>query len=179
MRAEPIRVTVAGKPGPVTEGHAISPNAHTRSLVCLVLLLLLVPAVVCAGIYKWTDAQGRHHFSDKRPPSEAAEEVSLPPVNTFKGVAIEETTEPADSAASPSKSKNVVMYSAPWCGVCRKARSFFREQGIAVKERDIEQSRKARTEFDRLGGRGVPLILVGDRRMNGFSPESFLHLYER
>jgi hypothetical protein len=28
-----------------------------------------------------------------------------------------------------------------------------------------------KTEFRRLGGAGVPIILVGDRRMNGFSAE--------
>jgi hypothetical protein len=44
---------------------------------------------------------------------------------------------------------------------------------------DIEKNRMARKEFDRLSGRGVPLILVGGSRMSGFSADLFMKLYEK
>jgi glutaredoxin len=63
------------------------------------------------------------------------------------------------------------MYATDWCPYCRKAREFFARRGITYAELDIEKSPAARAEYDRLGGRGVPLILVGTQRMNGFSQE--------
>lgn len=45
-------------------------------------------------------------------------------------------------------------------------------------ELDIEKSGKVRKDYDRLGARGVPLILVGNKRMNGFSAKRFMTLYE-
>jgi glutaredoxin len=81
------------------------------------------------------------------------------------------------SEAGGGRGKKVVMYSAPWCAACKGAKRFFREKGIPFREMDIQKSRLARREFDRLNGRGVPLILVGDKRMNGFSPKSFMKLY--
>ena len=35
------------------------------------------------------------------------------------------------------------------------------------------EPKDARAEYDRLGGRRVPLILVGSQRMQGFRAESF------
>lgn len=140
---------------------------------------LLVSAIANAEIYKWTDAAGRQHFSDKPPPALDVEKVHLGPVNTFQGVSIVEDDGMTRGAAPGWKSRKVVMYSASWCGVCQQAKRFFKERGIAFKERDIEKNRMARTEFDRLNGRGVPLILVGGKRMNGFSAQSFMKLYEQ
>jgi len=152
---------------------------HRRLVATLwVSALLLVSIIANAGIYKWTDEQGRQHFSDKPPRAADAEEVRLRPINTFQGVSIEGGDEMAGVGAAGQRSKRVVMYSASWCGVCRQAKRFFEEQGIPYKERDIEKNRMARTEFDRLNGRGVPLILVGGQRMNGFSAQSFLKLYK-
>jgi hypothetical protein len=35
---------------------------------------------------------------------------------------------------------------------------------------DIEASESGRREFGQYGGSGVPLIIVGERRMRGFDP---------
>jgi glutaredoxin len=71
------------------------------------------------------------------------------------------------------------MFSADWCPVCRRARAFLAERHIPYTDRNIETDPAARKEYERQGGRGVPLILVGERRLSGFSPDSFLSLYER
>ena len=41
--------------------------------------------------------------------------------------------------------------------------------GITYSEYDVEQSEIDRQEFRRLQGKGVPIILVGKQRMDGFS----------
>ena len=73
----------------------------------------------------------------------------------------------------------VVMYATAWCPYCAKARAYFKRTGTAYLEHDIEKSADARAEFKRLGGRGVPLILVGDLKMAGFSELAFESAYTR
>lgn len=76
--------------------------------------------------------------------------------------------EPQAQAEAP-----VVMYATAWCPYCARARAYFRSNGIAFAEHDIEKSSAARAEFKRLGGRGVPLIFVGRERIDGFSELAF------
>ena len=66
----------------------------------------------------------------------------------------------------------VKMYATSWCPYCAKARAYFARRNIAYVEIDIEKSREGRAEYERLGARGVPVILVGAQRMNGFSEQS-------
>ena len=76
------------------------------------------------------------------------------------------------SFASPAIAQQraeVKMYATSWCPYCAKARTYFSRRGIAYVEVDIEKSREGRAEYDRLGARGIPVILVGPQRMNGFS----------
>jgi len=63
----------------------------------------------------------------------------------------------------------VVMYATTWCGYCAQARSFFAANGIQYEERDIEKSSACHEEHRRLGGQGVPLILVGEEKIGGFN----------
>ena len=72
---------------------------------------------------------------------------------------------------------NVVMYSTSWCGYCRQARRYFKSKDIKYVERNIERSRLAKRAYDRLGGNGVPLIVVGANKMSGFSTRQFDRLY--
>ena len=71
----------------------------------------------------------------------------------------------------------VVMYSAAWCGVCQRARQFFKTNNIAYSEYDVETSAKGKNNFARLQGRGVPIILMNGKRMNGFDEGRFKQLY--
>lgn len=50
-----------------------------RAVRCAALLALLALAsspLAAGGVYKWTDADGKVHFSDKAPPDATAEEVA-------------------------------------------------------------------------------------------------------
>jgi len=65
-------------------------------------------------------------------------------------------------------SNNVVLYATEWCGYCRKARAFFKENNIAYVEHDIEKSAEAKAQYDQLNGNGVPVIVVNDETFHGF-----------
>ena len=155
------------------------PLCRKSRFVLLVLVFLGALADAHAEIYKWTDADGQVQFSDRPPPEGPAEEVRLPPVNTYQGVSIEEFQDMRSERPHGGKAKKVVMYSAPWCGVCKQAKQFFQAKGIQIRELNVEKNRMARLEMERMNARGVPVILVGGKRMNGFSARRFMELYEK
>ena len=84
---------------------------------------------------------------------------------------------PSAGARADATAQKVVMYATGWCPYCARARAHFRRNSIDYVEHDIEKSASARAEHQRLGGRGVPLILIGEQRMNGFSETRFDSLY--
>ena len=145
-------------------------------------LLLLLAAVLAfaasAQVYKWKDAEGRTHFGDRPPPDAKTEEVKI---RTYEGTPQvrdwSQVIRGKGKASTPASAQGgVTMYSTAWCGVCKRARGYFATKGIAFTEVDVEKSDAGRRDFEALGGRGVPLILVGDKVMNGFSPEGFEQL---
>lgn len=132
-------------------------SRHGRWLA--VLSLLLISAAWGEAVYRWTDAQGRVHFGDTPPDQRRAQSVELRP-NVTQSEPV-----PQDTFAGSAR---VVLYSAAWCGVCKKAKAYMQAKAIAYTEYDIETTRKGREDFRRLNGTGVPIILVGEQRMNGF-----------
>lgn len=95
------------------------------------------------------------------------------------GVSADSTVEPLRLAtmADYDKEEKVVMYATSWCPYCQQARNYFRQQGIAYTEYDIERDIEAKRRYQAFGGRGVPVIFVGKRRMNGFSVSGFNRIY--
>ena len=75
-------------------------------------------------------------------------------------------------------SKHVVMDATSWCRYCKKARRYFNSHGSSYTDYDIEQNARAKRRYDALGGKGVPVILVGKKRMNGFSVSGFKRIYQ-
>ena len=85
----------------------------------------------------------------------------------------------AQPAQAQAQSVPVVMYATAWCPYCAKARAYFKRTNTAYVEHDIEKSAEAHAEFKRLGGRGVPLILVGGEKLRGFNELAFESAYAR
>jgi glutaredoxin len=85
----------------------------------------------------------------------------------------------ASPAPPPAAAVPVVMYATAWCPYCAKARAYFKRTNTAYVEHDIEKSADAHAEFKRLGGRGVPLILVGNEKLRGFNELAFESAYAR
>ena len=130
----------------------------------LSLVLLTAPLPLGAGVYKWTDAQGRVHYSDDPPPEAKAQQIKVK-INSIQGPAVVSTLR--GGAAAKAKD-SVRIYTAVWCGYCKKAKAHLAAKGIPYDEVDVEASERGHSEFVQLGGRGVPLILVGNQRMDGF-----------
>jgi glutaredoxin len=73
----------------------------------------------------------------------------------------------------------IVLYGTAGCGYCRQARQHMDARGIAFVDKDPQLDSGARAEFNALGGRGVPLILMGEQKLTGFSPASFDAAYAK
>lgn len=66
---------------------------------------------------------------------------------------------------------DVVLLSTSTCGYCRKLRADLSEWGVAYVERDIEVEDEAFDAFNAVRARGVPVLLVDDQVMRGYSRE--------
>ena len=62
-----------------------------------------------------------------------------------------------------------VLYSTEWCGYCARTRKFFRNNNVPFREYDIEKSSEGYSQYERLGGNGVPLILISDQVIQGYN----------
>ncbi len=143
----------------------------------LILLPLFFFIQLCfAEIYKWVDDDGHVHFTDTPPQHKQSKKVTVK-VNTYSQVKVILPEKPVAKIKKEAIDKNVIIYSAEWCGVCRKAKRYFKEKGIPYTEYDIDKTEEARQKYSQLNARGVPVIFVDDVRLNGFSQAHFEEVY--
>lgn len=156
-----------------------------KDLLCLLItfLLFVIAQPSFSEIYKWVDKNGNIKFSDKKPVSGNKTKTVKLKINTVKVPKIYHNEvddyapdEKSKSGRDETISKNVIMYSASWCGVCTTAKNYFKQKDIPYKEYDVETSAKGRKDFKRLRGKGVPIILIGKKRMDGFDQSYFERL---
>lgn len=121
-----------------------------------------------AGVYKWTDAQGRIHYSDAPPAAAKTTQIKL---QTYTG--------PAQVSRVAGADAGVTLYTTEWCGVCQRAKAYLRQNGVPFREWDVEKTDYGATKFRQLGGSGVPLITVGGEKMMGFEPNRFMEMWKR
>lgn len=115
-----------------------------------------------AEIYKIIGPDGKVSYSDKEPQSEKAEKLKI---QTYSGT-------PSVSSLNTAF-KRVTLFSAQWCGACRKAKAYMASHKIAFDEWDIDTSSYAQAKMKEFGAKSIPVILVGDQKMIGFTPEKF------
>jgi glutaredoxin-like YruB-family protein len=151
------------------------------TLFALVLVLLAFPQAY-GEMYQWVDENGVVTFKDTPPPpSGKRRKVKIYNDSDFD-LAPPTRESPAKSgdgrkAMQPQSGRKVrftgtvEIYVTEWCGYCRKAQSYLQSKGVPYIAYDIENDSSAKKRHRELGGRGVPLIIVGSKKMNGFSRE--------
>lgn len=143
----------------------------------ILYLAVFFSAPALSNVYKWLDQAGRIHFSDQKPQDKTVETVDLSEIITYASTTVlsNESTTMHDKNAFASK--KIIMYSATWCGICKQAKKYFKKKKLAFIDYDIDKSEKARRDYKKLKARGVPVILVGKKRMNGFDVKKFESMY--
>lgn len=81
---------------------------------------------------------------------------------------------PADDIR-PASNADVTIYSTSSCPYCRAAIAYFEKHGIPYENRDVQADREANTEYLEITGgrRGVPVIVVGEKWMQGWNQQGF------
>jgi hypothetical protein len=100
----------------------------------LLLAILIASAPAGAGVYKWTDAQGRVHYSDDPPADAKAQQIKVK-INSIQGPAVVSTLRSTPAAKAKDK---VRIYTAVWCGYCKRAKAHLAAKGVAYDEMDVE-----------------------------------------
>lgn len=72
------------------------------------------------------------------------------------------------AAYYPDAKTRVVVYGTETCPYCAKARAYLKERQVAFGDFDVAKSDKGKQDFAKLGGKAVPVILIGDRQLVGF-----------
>ena len=134
-------------------------------------LFFLLSFSVNAEIYKWVDDRGKLHFTDNPPADKKIEEVKLR-INSYSAVEITPLVERL------GKTGKVVIYTTERCSICKKAKKYFRKNNISYVDYDVNKSRTGKIDYKLLRGKGVPIIIVGNKRMNGFTVSKFEKLYK-
>ncbi len=144
---------------------------HRKQLVALILVTL-APAFALAQqtVYKWTDKDGKIHFSDTPPPKEATG-VSQKRVG---GGYVDQSNLPFATQIAMKKSP-VTLYSGTACGdPCAQARSLLSKRGIPYSEKDAQNNPADGEALKKLiGSLDVPTLVVGESKLKGYEEEAW------
>ncbi len=164
---------------------------HRSALLALVMVLAM-PAH--AQLFRWVDEAGRVTYStspqpgtvipndqERRAPSRSLrddprtmtaqpQQVVTPRSNPSGPRAVEAAPLDQDGhrRTVTVPPLQVTVYATSWCAYCARTRAFFRTYRVAFQELDIEKSTAAHAAFKKLGGGGVPLIVIDGRVIHGF-----------
>lgn len=151
----------------------------------LSVVVLLAAGQVCAETYTYRDANGTvayvedlgkvpPKYRDKAVPLGEMESLSVMEPVPAAGKAGAGKRQSGRAAAAEKKRFNgtIEMYVTDWCPHCKNAESYVSKMGYSYVKYDVEKDSDAKRRSDSYPGRGVPLIIVGDRNFRGFSPET-------
>lgn len=131
------------------------------------LALLLCAGAAQAQLYKWTDANGKTHFSDQPPP-----ESAKPATVKTPGAGTPSADMPY-VLATAMRNYPVTLYTTKTCGGCDQGRTFLRARGIPFTEKTL-MTAADEAKLKELGGDGhLPFLTVGKSKVTGFSQSSW------
>jgi len=84
-----------------------------------------------------------------------------------------------DAPSEPARraDPSVVVYTAPWCGWCRKTLAWLDARGVDYENRDIERNPQWAAELrEKTGRQSIPVVDVDGRIVSGFDPRTLEEL---
>lgn len=153
-------------------------------ILITVISMLLAFSLAEAEMYQWIADDGSVTFKDTPPPTSSKRKkvrvyddsdfAPAPPQQPASGSHnVKKTAQPVPSPSPKRRfSGTVEIYVTDWCGYCKQAQDYLKSHSIPYVAYNIEKDSGAKQRHQELGGRGVPLIIIGSNKMSGFSPES-------
>ncbi|MAE93873.1 MAG: hypothetical protein CL910_04370 [Deltaproteobacteria bacterium] len=138
--------------------------------------------------YRYVDAGGSMHFVSSLDQVPASYRDQATPTG-FSGGGLTRVQSAARPSGAPRpfaydpdtaaghRSADVVVYTAPWCGWCRKTMGWLDSRGVPYDNRDIEADPGYRAELiEKSGGTSIPFVEIGEGQIRGHSPERMSRL---
>lgn len=132
------------------------------------LLLLCLVAVSAQGgeMFRWVDADGKVHYTDQPPPSDAknVEEKNL-------GGSVIGTSEASYATRQAAKDFPVTLYITDNCGkACDSARELLSQRGVPYTAKNPQTSAADNEALIKLVGDAfVPSLVIGSSATKGFN----------
>jgi glutaredoxin len=125
---------------------------------------LALQAFAQGSVYRWTDRDGKVHFSDA-PPPEDAKDVSQ---KQMGGGSPDASALPYEAQVA-MKRHPVSLYVADSCKPCDEARALLSRRGIPYTQHNAQGNAQEIAALTQLAGTAqVPLLQVGERTLKGF-----------
>jgi glutaredoxin len=137
----------------------------------IVRALALAALVSCldsqaqTNVYKWTDKDGKVHFSDTPPPVDAKSSSQK-----RLGGGYVETENLPYATQMAMKSNPVTLYVGADCGApCTQGRDLLSKRGIPYTERDAQGNAADSEALKKLvGALEVPTLVIGESKLKGY-----------
>lgn len=127
----------------------------------LLAICFLFVAHAQAGMYSWTDASGKKHYSDQPPPT-IVKQASKRNTNASRHGAL-------SYALNQAVRKNpVTIYTSSTCAPCQEARIYLKARGIPFAEKTVESAEDFNYLRRRSGDNRLPFLEVGRQKEIGF-----------
>lgn len=143
-------------------------------LALSILLSSLAGQAQAERLYRWTDEQGRVHYTDKPPPAQAKDAKET---RVFAG---RPDTSLPFSVRQAAADFPVTLYTAENCKPCEDAKALLAQRGIPFAEQVI-RSEEDFNAFKALfqGNEQVPAATVGARQLAGFERTTWNALLDK
>ena len=145
--------------------------------------LLAGPGAFGDNVYRSISPDGRVVYSDQPPATGKLQKVysfeNLPasPVPEATQRYRQDLTSSMNKRLAGQAAGGTQLYSASWCGYCRKAKAYLGQKGIAYREIDIDTAEGKASFAQAGGGGGIPLLLRNGQRVQGFSTAAYDALF--
>ncbi|HET9700468.1 MAG TPA: glutaredoxin family protein [Burkholderiales bacterium] len=140
-----------------------------KSLLLIALAILALPAAA-GTMYRWVDAEGQVHYTDKPPPA-SAKDVKQQPI---KAPSTDEAARLPYATQMAARNFPVTLYATDCGDPCTQARQFLRKRGIPYTEKDPQQPAEYQDLSKLLSGQmEVPVLKVGSSLTRGFNEEGW------
>jgi glutaredoxin len=158
---------------------------HELSIALGLAGALLAAATASAQtVYKSVGPDGKVVYSDHPPTTGRLEKTmkfqlqsSALPASAVSFMEQFRKNHPND-APQAAAAKGVTLYSAVWCGYCRKAKAWLGEHGVAYANVDVDTPGGAQALARAGGGTGIPVLVVDGRPLGGFSADAYAAAFQ-
>jgi glutaredoxin len=142
----------------------------TKIALAILTAVAAFAAQAQTTVYKWTDKDGKVHFSDTMPDSDVKTTEK-----TMGGGDSQNANLPAATQMAMARNP-VTLYTTPECGdSCASAKNLLENRGVPYTERDPAKSAADQDMLKKLvGGLYVPVLVVGSGSpMKGYQEDDW------